>query len=115
MAAIRNSGNLQHCRICDVLIAFLAIAFCLPLVAAIALAIKADGSGPVLGRRLRIRRDGRWIQTFVFRITAYRSGWMARARPFLRRTRIEMLPQTIDVLRGDLTFTGNDRPGFLMP
>jgi lipopolysaccharide/colanic/teichoic acid biosynthesis glycosyltransferase len=115
MAVIRDRGNRQDCRICDILIACLAIAFCLPLIAAVALAIKTDRSGPVLCRRLRICRDGRWIETFAFRITANHSRWMTRARPFLRKTRIGMLPQTIDVLRGNLTIIGNDRPGFLMP
>jgi lipopolysaccharide/colanic/teichoic acid biosynthesis glycosyltransferase len=115
MAVTRDSFSLRHCRFCDILIACVAIAFCLPLLASIALVIKADGSGPVLCRRLHICRDGRWIHTFAFRITANRSRWMHRVQPVLRRTRIEMLPQTIDVLRGNLTFIGRDRPGFLMP
>ncbi len=32
---------------------------------------------------------------------------------FLHRTRIDTLPQVFNVLRGELTFIGNDRPGFL--
>ncbi len=113
MAVIRDSGGLRCRRICDVVIACLAIAFLLPLIGAIALAIKNDGSGPVLRRRLRIRRDGRWIRTFEFCITADRDREMMRLQHFLRRTRIDTLPQVMDVLRGDLTFIGNDRPGFL--
>jgi lipopolysaccharide/colanic/teichoic acid biosynthesis glycosyltransferase len=115
MAVIDDSGSLRCRRICDVLIACLAIAFCLPLMAAVALAIKTECGGPVLRCRIRICRDGSWIQTFVFGITAGRSRWMMRVQPFLRRTRIDMLPQTIDVLRGRLTFIGHDRPGFLIP
>jgi lipopolysaccharide/colanic/teichoic acid biosynthesis glycosyltransferase len=115
MAVIRDGGSPQWGRLCDILIACLTIAFCLPLIAAVALAIKADGSGPVLCRRLRIRRDGRWVQTFTFRVTAHHRRWMTRMQPFLCGTRIEMLPQAIDVLRGNLTFIGHDRPGFLLP
>ena len=113
MATIQEHGRTRGRRVCDLLLACLAMAFFLPLLAAVALAIRADGSGPALCRRLCIRRDGRWVQTFAFRIAAGRGRWMARARPFLYRTRIDLLPQTIDVLRGRLTFIGDDRPGFL--
>jgi len=113
MAVIPDRFSLRYRRLCDILIACLAIAFCLSLIASVSLTIKADGVGPVLCRRLRICRDGRWIHTFAFRITASRSRRMYRARPVLRRIRIEMLPQTIDVLQGNLTFIGSDRPGFL--
>lgn len=114
MAAIRDNGGLRCRRICDILIACLALAFLLPLIGAVVLAIRAKASGPVLRRRLRIRRDGRWIRTFEFSIAAHDGRGMSRVRIFLRRTRIDTLPQALDVLRGDLTFIGNDRPGFLM-
>src|SRR3954468_10867644 len=113
MAVIRDRFRLRYRRFYDILIACLAIAFCLPLIASVSLAIKADGCGPVLCRRLRICRDGRWIHMFAFRIAASRGRWMHRAHPVLRWTRIEMLPQTLDVLQGNLTFVGSDRPSFL--
>ncbi|MGD9614599.1 MAG: sugar transferase [Alphaproteobacteria bacterium] len=113
MIGNHDSGTGRYGRLCDILLACFAIIFLVPLMAAVALAIKADGSGPVLRRRTRICRSGRWIQAFEFRTAAYRSREMTRVHRFLRRTRIDTLPQAINVLRGDLTFIGIDRPAFL--
>jgi lipopolysaccharide/colanic/teichoic acid biosynthesis glycosyltransferase len=79
-----------------------------------ALAIKADSRGPVLSWRVRICRDGRWIRTLKFRTTANCNRGMTPVHRFLRRTRIDTLPEVIEVLQGDLTFIGNDRPGFFV-
>jgi lipopolysaccharide/colanic/teichoic acid biosynthesis glycosyltransferase len=113
MAVIRDPGGIRCCRMCDVLIACLAVALFLPLMTAVAFAIKADSGGPVLSRRVRICRNGRWIQTFEFRVTASRGSEATWVHRFLRDTRIDTLPEVIDVLRGDLTFIGHDRPGFV--
>ena len=113
MAAIRDIGSIRYCRIGDLSIAYIVIALVLPLITAIALAIKADSCGPVLSRRVRIYRSGRWIQAFNFRTTTNCSRGVTRVHQFLRWTRIDTVPEVINVLRGDLTFIGNDRPGFL--
>ncbi len=113
MAAIRDIGSIRYCRIGDLSIACIVIALVLPLITAIALAIKADSCGPVLSRRARICRSGRWIHVFKFRTTANCSREVTRVHQFLRWTRIDTVPEVINVLRGDLTFIGNDRPGFL--
>ncbi len=102
------------CRIFDVLLACLVIGLSLPLMAAVAFVIKADSRSPVLSRRIRICRNGRWIQTSEFRTTGDHSRWMMPVYRFLRMTRIDRLPQAVGVLRGDLTFVGSDRPGFLI-
>src|SRR4051794_21796325 len=114
MTAIRDTGSIRGCRIFDILLACLVVGLSLPLMAVVAFVIKADSRGPVLSRRVRIRRNGRWIQTSEFRTTEYRSRRVTRLHRFLRMTRIDTLPQAMDVLRGDLTFVGSDRPGFLI-
>ena len=48
MVAIRNLGGMRCCRVFDALLACFAIAFFLPLMAAVAVVIKADSGGPVL-------------------------------------------------------------------
>jgi lipopolysaccharide/colanic/teichoic acid biosynthesis glycosyltransferase len=114
MAAIRDDGSARCRRSCDVFLACLVLALCLPLLAAVALAIKADSRGPVLRRWVRIRRNGQWIQPLEFRIAARRGSRVRRMQKCLRAARIDTLPQVIDVARGDLTFLGLDRPGFLL-
>jgi lipopolysaccharide/colanic/teichoic acid biosynthesis glycosyltransferase len=113
MVANQDTSTSRYGRFCDILIARSVIAFLMPLMAAVALAIKADGSGPVLRRRTRICRSGRWIQIFEFRTAARHDREPTRMHRFLGRTRIDTLPQAINVLRGDLTFIGPDRPCFL--
>jgi lipopolysaccharide/colanic/teichoic acid biosynthesis glycosyltransferase len=114
MAGNPDMGSIGSCRICDVLIAGVVIALSLPLAAAVALAIKADSCGPVLSRRVRICSNGRWVHTFKFRTAANYNRGVTRVHQFLRWTRIDTLPEVISVLGGDLTFTGTDRPGFLV-
>lgn len=114
MTVINDIGSLRCSRLFDVSIACVVIAASLPLMMIVALTIKIGGSGPVLGHRIRICHDGRWIQMLEFRVPAehgWKTGWLYR---FFRRTRIDALPQAINVLRGDLTFIGADRPAFLI-
>lgn len=113
MPAIRDGGTIRCCRICDIFIAFFVIALSLPVMVAVAVVLKTDRSGPVLRRRVRVCRNGRWIQMLEFHTAANHGREVTRVHRLVRRTRIDMLPQTINVLRGDLTFLGNDRPGFL--
>ena len=80
-----------------------------------ALMIKRESAGPVLERRDCIGRGDRRFQMLKFRTTIYdpRHTTPARARPtplgeFLRHTRIEDLPQLINVLRGEMSIIDRD-------
>lgn len=90
-----------------------------PLIAFIGLAIKLDSSGPVFCRQPRIGLNGRRFFVFKFRTTFYDSERASgrliwddlRAREtrvgrFLGYTRMEDLPQLINVLRGEMTLIG---------
>lgn len=113
MVAMRNLGGMRCCRVFDALLAGAAVGFFLPLMAAVAVAIKVDAGGPVLRRRVRICRNGRWIQALEFRTGAMPDRGASSVHRFLRWTRIDTLPQLVNVLRGELTFIGCDRPRFL--
>jgi lipopolysaccharide/colanic/teichoic acid biosynthesis glycosyltransferase len=88
------------------------------LLAAIAIAIKAQDGGPVLHRAVRIGRGGRPFRLFKFRtmvagadsmgpgITA---GGDPRITPLgrrLRRAKLDELPQLVNVLLGDMSLVG---------
>jgi len=95
-------------RIADVVIAGALLAITLPLILGVALAIRFEGPGPILDRLSCIGRGGRRFQMLKFRTTVHeREGTMPSwaRRPtqigeFLRYSRIECLPQLINVLRG---------------
>jgi lipopolysaccharide/colanic/teichoic acid biosynthesis glycosyltransferase len=107
-------------RIGDIVVACALGLLTLPLFALVALAIRLESSGPVFCRCPRRLPDGRRVSLVRFRITSdtgptgYR-GLETHVGSFLRYTRIEHLPQLINVLRGDLTLIGADRlPPFLL-
>ena len=111
-------------RLADVLIACALIAFVMPLMAIVALAIKYESPGPVFDRYECVGIGGRRFKLLKFRVTrhdpAHRpSLWTehtTRVGVFLRYTRIEDLPQLINVLRGEMTLVdgGSEGPGFLV-
>ena len=93
----------------DRFIACVLLALTLPLMLITAVAIRLESAGPVLERRTRIGAGGRQFQMLSFRTTAQRAGqirpvWQAtQLGHFLRSTRIDALPQLINVLRGEMS------------
>jgi lipopolysaccharide/colanic/teichoic acid biosynthesis glycosyltransferase len=89
-----------------------------PIFALIALLIRLDSPGPVFYRAQRVGREGKLFYLFKFRsmvsgadksgpgITAKSDGRITRAGRFLRRTKLDELPQLINVLRGEMSLVG---------
>ena len=107
-------------RIGQLVIACALLAATLPLMILVALAIKLESAGPVLERREYIGRGGRRFRMLKFRTAMHdyaKPTWArqtTRVGEFLRYTRIEDLPQLINVLRGELSIMDGDaRPSFL--
>jgi sugar transferase (PEP-CTERM system associated) len=99
----------------------------LPLVPLIALAIKLSSRGPVLYRQKRVGRNGTIFTCYKFRSMREdaeadgpqwagngdsRITWVGR---WLRKTRLDEVPQLWNVLRGDMSFVGPrpERPEFV--
>jgi putative colanic acid biosynthesis UDP-glucose lipid carrier transferase len=93
------------------------LAFTLPLILLAALAIRLDSRGPILSREPTTGPDGRTFPRLKFRcvhVAPDRAG-AERRRTFvgglLHRTRIDELPQLLDVLRGQMSLaTPMSRP-----
>ncbi|MGQ0672240.1 MAG: exopolysaccharide biosynthesis polyprenyl glycosylphosphotransferase [Hyphomicrobium sp.] len=102
----------------DLLGALLALALLSPVLATIALLIRADSSGPVFFRQRRNGFNGREFQIWKFRtMTTLEDGEdIVQARPgdlrvtrvgrVLRRFNLDELPQLINVLRGEMSLVG---------
>ena len=97
-------------RIGELVIASLLLVVTLPLMLTIAVAIKWESPGPALYRQNCIDTNGRRFQRLQFRITLHdpenqNSIWRqktTRVGQFLRYTRIEGLPQLINVVGGEM-------------
>ncbi|MBV8892733.1 MAG: sugar transferase [Acidobacteria bacterium] len=95
-------------RLGERLIACVLLVLTAPLMMIILLAIKCLDGGPVLQTRQRIGQDGPSFQMLSFRTTLHdrrqmRSLWQpTRIGQFLRTTRMEALPQIVNVLHGDM-------------
>jgi len=110
-------------RFADVVIACVLLAISAPLMIGVALSIKSESPGPIFVRHARIGRSGRRFQMLKFRSLIEDPGctkpvWVRKTTQigqFLRYTRIEDLPQLINVLRGDMSMFDQDgsSPSFL--
>jgi sugar transferase (PEP-CTERM system associated) len=114
-------------RAFDLATSLLILLLSLPFVAVAMAAIRLDGAGPVVYRQARVTRDGRVFEVLklrTMRVDAEKGGavWagandsrVTRVGRFLRRTRIDELPQLFNVLRGDMSIVGPrpERPVFV--
>lgn len=89
-----------------------------PLLALIALAIKLDDDGPIFFRQTRVGFQGRSFRIMKFRsmksgngtsgslITASGDTRITRLGRWLRRWKLDELPQLVNVLRGEMSLVG---------
>ena len=115
-------------RLFDLLVSSTMLAFSLPIMALTALMIKLESPGPVLYRQERVGQGSRSFTILKFRsmcVDAEKDGKPRWARKndsritltgrFIRRTRIDELPQIFNVFFGDMSFVGPrpERPYFV--
>ena len=103
-------------RLFDVVLSALGLLLLSPVFLFIALWIKLDSPGPVFFRQERMGRHGVPFRIHKFRtmthgaagaqITVGADVRITRAGAFLRRAKLDELPQLIDVLRGAMSLVG---------
>lgn len=103
-------------RLFDLLGAAVAFLLLTPVLLAVALWIKLDSPGPVFYRQERVGRFGVPFRIHKFRsmcagapglpLTVGEDPRITRAGQWLRRTRVDELPQLIDVLVGNMSLVG---------
>src|SRR6266853_1472529 len=105
-------------RLVDVAVAGLGLLLMIPVLAAVALAIRLSDGGPVIFRACRAGRDGRPFTMLKFRtmrvsggprgslITASDDRRVFRVGGWLRRCKLDELPQLVNILRGEMSIVG---------
>ena len=115
-------------RVLSSIVAAVLLVLLLPVFLVVAIFIKLDSSGPVLYSQIRVGQHNKPIRIYKFRsmrADAEKNGdavWAVENDPritrvghFLRKTRIDELPQLFNVLIGELEFVGPrpERPEFV--
>lgn len=114
-------------RTFDLLVSSVVLLLTAPLILGGMLAIRFEGPGPVLYRQDRVSLDGKVFSIMKLRtmgVNAEAGGavWAAkgdsritRVGNFLRRARIDELPQLVNILKGEMSFVGPrpERPMFV--
>jgi lipopolysaccharide/colanic/teichoic acid biosynthesis glycosyltransferase len=104
-------------RLFDVLAAAAGLLLLAPILLAIALWIRLDSPGPALFRQRRVGRHGRLFDIVKFRtmvdqpdqqrqLTVGRDPRITRVGRVLRRTKLDELPQLLNVLGGTMSLVG---------
>ena len=105
-------------RTFDFLASFFGLLLLSPLILCIAVWVKCDSKGPIFYRQVRVGKDGREFKLFKFRsmrVGADRAGLLTlgdrdprvtRSGFWLRKTKLDELPQLFNVLVGDMSLVG---------
>ncbi|WP_240189890.1 exopolysaccharide biosynthesis polyprenyl glycosylphosphotransferase [Bacillus sp. P14.5] len=113
-------------RIMDVILALIGLILTLPILIFFCLAIKLETPGPAFYLQERVGHNGKYFRVIKLRsmgMDAEKKGaqWAERNDPritrignFIRKTRIDEIPQLINVLHGDMSMIGPrpERPMF---
>ena len=104
-------------RLFDVVVSFFMLAILFPVFLVLAIAIKIDSHGPVFYRQVRVTKYGKHFRIFKFRtmvvdadkgslVTVNNDDRVTKVGKFIRKCRLDELPQLLDVFRGTMTFVG---------
>lgn len=115
-------GYFHFKELADFMFSLMLLPFALPVMAVVALAIRIEG-GPVFFRQRRVGYSGRPIDVLKFRtmisndhraptdartaaMTLDGDARITRVGAFLRRTRIDELPQMWNIIKGEMSWIG---------
>jgi exopolysaccharide biosynthesis polyprenyl glycosylphosphotransferase len=114
-------------RFVDIVLSLILIVLTSPLMLLTAIAVKLQDGGPVIYKQIRCTKNDREFEIMKFRsmiVDAEKQGARLarqgddRITPvgrFIRKVRLDELPQLINVLKGDMSFVGPrpERPEFI--
>jgi sugar transferase (PEP-CTERM system associated) len=114
-------------RLVSITTSFIGLAICLPFIPFIILAVRLSSPGPIFFRQTRVGLRGRPFSVLKFRTMrqdaeAQGAVWATKNDPrvtslgrFMRKTRLDEIPQLWNVLRGEMGFVGPrpERPEFV--
>lgn len=115
-------------RILDILLSLLGLTIGIPLIMIFGILVKLEDGGPIIYKQERLGKYGKIFNLYKvrsMRIDAEKFGvqWAQNNDPrvlkvgkFIRKTRIDEIPQLFNILKGDMSIVGPrpERPMFTM-
>ncbi|WP_421381821.1 sugar transferase [Bacillus salacetis] len=113
-----KKGQLLIKRAFDSVVSCIGLLVLSPLFIIISVIIKFDSKGPILFKQIRIGKGGKEFKIYKFRtmvtnaekkgmqITVGKDSRITKVGHFLRKVKLDELPQLINVLFGDMSFVG---------
>ena len=104
-------------RIFDIILSLFGLMILFPFMLIIAILIKLDSKGPVFFKQIRVTKNGREFKIFKYRtmrvgsdkysqITVGKDSRITKVGDFLRKYKLDEIPQLINVLIGDMSLVG---------
>lgn len=105
-------------RFFDIVFSLILLLIFVPIFIVIAIVIKLDSKGPVIFKQKRVTKNGKIFKILKMRtmvndaehlgpkITCDNDGRITKVGRFLRKYRLDELPQVVNILLGDMTFVG---------
>ena len=106
-------------RAMDIVLGTIALLLASPFMAVVAIAIKVEDRGPVFFKQKRMTRNGREFEILKFRsmivdaekysgavLAAEDDPRITKVGKFIRATRLDELPQIINIVKGDMSIVG---------
>lgn len=113
-----KSANMLVKRCFDVLVSVILLIVLLPFFLVISVCIKCTSPGPIFFRQVRVTKYNKKFKIFKFRtmvdgadkigsqVTTEQDSRVTSVGKFLRKIRLDEIPQLINILIGDMTFVG---------
>lgn len=104
-------------RIFDIISSLFGLILLSPFMIIIAILIKLDSKGPIFFKQVRVTKNGREFKIFKYRtmkigsdkysqITVGKDSRITKVGDFLRKYKLDEIPQLINVLIGDMSLVG---------
>lgn len=114
----KRTGQLCMKKVFDTGLAWILLVLLSPVMLVLAAWIYQDSGGPVFYRQTRVTQYGRTFKIYKFRtmvpdadkkgtaVTVAGDSRITKSGAFLRKTRLDELPQLFNIVRGEMSFVG---------
>ena len=115
-------------RVLDIVLSVVGLLVGIPLIAIFGILIKLEDNGPITYKQERLGKSGK--RFYIYKLRSMRTDaekfgaqWAEKDDPritkvgkFIRKTRIDEIPQLFNILKGDMSIIGPrpERPSFTM-